>query len=104
MMNEKKQIIAAFDFDGTLSYRDLLLPFLVYLAGFGPTYQSILSSFPQIIQASLQDSLRQNAKEALLTKLIKGMPMSEINAKGKQFALGLIEKEIRPEGMEKLRW
>jgi phosphatidylglycerophosphatase C len=103
-MNEKKQIVAAFDFDGTLTYRDLLLPFLIYLAGEQQTYLSVLSSLPQVIQGYFREDLRQEAKEAILTKLIKDKPMSEIRAKGEQFALGPVEKELRQEGMEKLRW
>ncbi len=99
-----KPIVAAFDFDGTLTYHDTLIPFLFLVAGRFRTLMSIFLLLPFFIACGCGFYSRQKAKEKLLKNLIGGMPLSEIQQKGIAFVQGPLKKKLRPEGMNRLRW
>ncbi len=104
MNYESKNIIAAFDFDGTLTYHDLLFPFLNYLSH--PLYiaRGVICALPYLPLGLYEPYYRQKAKEAILSQVIKGINLEEIKRKGDEFAKNIIPKKLRPEGIERLQW
>jgi phosphatidylglycerophosphatase C len=99
-----KQIVAAFDFDGTLTYHDTYLPFLCYSEGYLKTALGIGFSLPVLATCYCHTHYRQIAKEAILKNVLGGVPMDAARRYGEQFALGPLQTKIRPEAVKKLKW
>lgn len=100
----EKQIVAAFDFDGTLTYHDSLLPFLTFIAGPVNTFFVIARKIPLLLGFLFGCVSRQQVKEGILKNFIGGVPAKLIQEKGKEFAQQEIGKLLKPEGINKLRW
>jgi hypothetical protein len=90
-----KPIIAAFDFDGTLTYRDTLLFFLIHTHGIARTFWNLLLQFPTLVLSLLGGIKRQEIKECILTQFYKDMPAEEMRRQGEIFA-EVLDKLIRP--------
>jgi phosphatidylglycerophosphatase C len=99
-----RPVIAAFDFDGTLTYHYTLVPFLTYVSGRFKVYSNILLLAPLFISCLMGLYSRQKAKEALLKRVIGGMPVQALKKKGVEFISGPLQTMLRPEAMQKLRW
>ena len=56
--------VAAFDFDGTLSRRDSLLPFLVFVRGAAATARAVVAEGPRFGRVLLGTASRDEAKAA----------------------------------------
>ncbi|KAF3362620.1 Protein CicA [Chlamydiales bacterium STE3] len=103
-MSTKKPIVAAFDFDGTISYFDTLVPFLWKLSGpFGLLFHLFLTT-PDFLRFLFGKISRQQAKEALLTKCLKGTPYSQAATAGQDYATHFLKKLIKPAAMQKIAW
>ena len=87
--------VAAFDFDGTLTRRDTLLPFLASVVG-----------WPRVIAALGADALtmaggRDVAKERLLVRLLSGVPEERLRTIGAEYAQKV---RIAPEMRARVEW
>lgn len=100
----QKQIVAVFDFDGTLTYHDSLLPFLIFIVGPFKTFLALATKLPILIGFLFGRHSRQNVKEKILTSLLGGMSAALVQEKGKEFAQKKLGKLLRPDGMKRLRW
>lgn len=100
----KKQIVAAFDFDGTLTRKDALIPFFKFLTSPSRTYLLLGSRLPWFIGFAVGIVSRQQAKEAALDAFIKGMKRDELLEIGTRFAEGRLNDLIIPNALQKLRW
>jgi phosphatidylglycerophosphatase C len=103
-MTEKKRVVAAFDFDGTLSYCDSLVPFLFF--SFGPlkTAVGLICELPTLIAYLAGHRTRQETKEHLLTRFVKGLPQDSLKEMGQRFAVKRISRLLKPKMVERLRW
>lgn len=95
--------IAAFDFDGTLTYCDTLIPFLRFLNGTPGCLAAILKSTPSFLKFFISLHSRQDVKETLLRHALKGKTLEECQAGGRNFSSQL-KSLLRPEALEKLKW
>lgn len=100
----QKPIIAAFDFDGTLTYRDTLFSFLIFAKGFLKTMFYLFFKLPLLIGYVFGQASRQSTKENILKAFFYKMPIEEFNALGKAFALGPLNRHLKPEAMRRLKW
>jgi HAD superfamily hydrolase (TIGR01490 family) len=96
--------IAVFDFDGTLTRRDSLFPFLKFISGKGRFYWKIFLLTPTLLRYSLGLLPNWQAKEAVLTRFLKGLTAEQLQQFGHRFATRIIPKLLRPEAMARLRW
>ena len=64
--------VAAFDFDGTLTRHDSLLPFLARIAGWPRVALAFARVAPRLARASTNSRDRDAAKERLLVRLLAG--------------------------------
>lgn len=96
-------VIAAFDFDGTLTYQDTLIPFLNFTFGPKFTLKKLLRLLPQLSCFLIGLKTRQEAKELILSSFLKGLPLSTVNAWGKDFAQNKLSSLIRNETYQKLK-
>lgn len=96
--------IAYFDFDGTLTTGDTLMPFLRYVVG-APTYYAKLAIISPVLAAYVTKLLRNDiAKQLVLQHYLSGYHIDELFEHGQHFSENVIPKMLRPEGMERLRW
>lgn len=102
--NNKKMVVAAFDFDGTLTYRDTLLPFLIHITGFAPFVSGAAGALPDMVRFLFGRLDNQSAKESLLKQFVGGRCLSQLDYLGREFAEQNLERMMRPAGISRLRW
>jgi phosphatidylglycerophosphatase C len=94
--------VAAFDFDGTLVSRDSFGRFLSQLLGPRHFARVLVCSGPAM-SAGYRRGGRDEAKAALLTKTLAGLPVEDVVAAGEQFA-DRLASEIRPKMSDLMDW
>ena len=99
-----KQTIAAFDFDGTLTYRDSFFTFLIYTFGYWGFIRRVLPILPKLVLYLLGKVSRVEAKEALLAQFFKGVPVEKVLKLGEVFAKEKLPSQFRPEALDRLHW
>jgi phosphatidylglycerophosphatase C len=87
--------VAAFDFDGTLTRRDTLLPFLASVVGW-PRVVAALGTHAHLLARD-----RDIAKEHLLVRLLAGLPGDVVREAGRVYARRV---RVRPEMRGRLAW
>lgn len=97
-------IIAAFDFDGTITRHDTLLPFQLERKGYAKAMYDLLNTAPVLLAFVLNIRSRRQVKEALLTQFFGGIPLHELQKDGKSFANSALDNLVKPAAIEKLRW
>lgn len=105
-MNTENELntIAAFDFDGTLTTRDSLLPFFFFVAGPFKTLLRIALGLPALIAFQLGIKTRQEVKEFFLTRFFGGLSSVELHHLGEDFAKGYLQKMVLPHCMQQIKW
>jgi phosphatidylglycerophosphatase C len=99
-----KPVVAAFDFDGTLTHRDTLFPFLLQVAG--PLKFSIkfLSLLPTLTLYALGMMKNDIAKIKVLQRFLADMDMAALQQQALQFAENKLPSLLRSEAMQRLAW
>ena len=97
-------VVAAFDFDGTITYRDTLFPFLFYVGGFVKTVGKLLWLSPMLAGYVMGIVSRQETKERVLTSFFQGMSLEKLRDYGKKFVEEKMPRLLKPEALQRLRW
>lgn len=95
---------AFFDFDGTLTRRDTLLPFLKFISGRKTFYIKMAALLPVLAAFALRIIPNDVAKQIVLKAFIRGMPLPDLYLLGKRFSRDILPGLLRPQGMERLAW
>ncbi len=97
--------VAAFDFDGTISERDSLRPFLTIVCGRRPLYRELALRSP-VLAATLAGWGDRDAEKArLVGRLLAGRPAQPVREAGVKYAQQMVGGDaLRPEMLEKLDW
>jgi phosphatidylglycerophosphatase C len=98
------RVVAAFDFDGTLARGDSLIPFLVMVRGRARVGAALSAMGPSIAWALAGGGDRDAAKQALVTRLLRGLPADKVSELGEAYALELAERRLRPDTAERVAW
>lgn len=101
-MNQK--IVAAFDFDGTLTNKDILIPFLQNAFGKFRVALSVVKLLPAIGLFCLGMQSRQQVKERFLSFQISGMDPTIFTSLATCFSTQHVQEYIRSDALEKLAW
>jgi HAD superfamily hydrolase (TIGR01490 family) len=97
--------VAAFDFDGTLSYRDSLGPFLRQLCGRAALYREMARRSPVLAGVAVGLGNRDAEKERLVGRLLAGRDVDDVRAAGAAYATELHRgNALRPEMVELVQW
>ncbi|MBI3902766.1 MAG: HAD-IB family hydrolase [Nitrosomonadales bacterium] len=99
-----KPSVAAFDFDGTLTRRDTLLPFLRYLFGDAQVARQALLLSPTLVRYGLGLLDNGSAKERVFVRCLAGMGMDELERAGERFAALVLPGLLRQEALQRLEW
>jgi len=97
--------VAAFDFDGTLSRKDSLGPFLELVCGRAQLYRAMAVRAPVLAGIAVGIGDRDAEKERLVGRLLAGRPAPSIREAGERYARSLTEGDaLRPDMLERLAW
>ena len=96
--------VAVFDFDGTLTRRDSLFPFLRMAVGPLRYWWGLVVLGPILMGYYLGLVPNWRAKEVVLTHFLAGLPEEQLQKLGQRFAIQKIPKLLRPEALQRLSW
>ncbi|MBU2699727.1 HAD superfamily hydrolase (TIGR01490 family) [Sporomusaceae bacterium BoRhaA] len=97
-------VVAAFDFDGTITYHDSFIPFLWFISKKTRFITESAHLLPKLLAFKLGRISNITTKEAFITAFLKGKRMEEIRISGKKFARTVIPRFIRHEMMTRIAW
>jgi phosphatidylglycerophosphatase C len=104
-MNGSPPVVAAFDFDGTLTRGGSVWPFLVAVAGRRQVVTAALVlALPLVAAALLGGRYADGAKEALFRRTLAGLPADELAAAGRAFGLEHYRRRARADVRARLEW
>jgi HAD superfamily hydrolase (TIGR01490 family) len=96
--------VAAFDFDGTLTRRDSLLPFLGRVCGTWSAGRAFARVAPALALDLAGRGDRDTAKERMLVRLLAGRTRDELARVGAEYGEYLVEHQLRPDMRARLAW
>lgn len=120
----QSQVIAAFDFDGTLTARETSLPFVIFAQGTVRTWRKVMLLSPlfglDLLTAAWNEKVNSmrgvkplgsvrgrwegNAHQRILRHCFSGIPGERLRELGRQFADREIGRFVRSAGLRRLRW
>lgn len=97
-------IVAAFDFDNTLTDRDSLLPFLFYIHGIWKTSYHLALLGPDFARFLIGNLSRQAVKEKILSRFIGNCRFADVQALGQRYADQLLDRYLQSDALKRLVW
>jgi len=98
-----KPVIAAFDFDGTITTRDSLPVFIRFAVSTRQFLLGSLTMAPYLVLFKLKFIPNYKAKERLFKTFFSGLKTESFNALSDKFT-EKIEKIVNPAALEKIKW
>jgi phosphatidylglycerophosphatase C len=95
---------AAFDFDGTLTRRDSLVPFLARLAGWPAVTRAMAPSAAHAALALAGRGDRDAIKGKIFARLLTGRPYEPVQNLGARYGTELARDKIRDVMRQRLQW
>ena len=99
-----KNVLAIFDFDGTLTRKDTFLCFLMYTHGRLKFCLKFIGVSPFVIFKFIGLYSNSQLKEKVLSSFYKGYPVERLETLGNEFAEKQIPTLLRKEVYDKLKW
>ncbi len=96
----QKNVLAAFDFDGTLTYHDSFIPFLRYAFGTAVFTRKILGLLLPSIAHLLGRMSRDELKEKLIAQFLTGISEVWLAEQAQAFCDARWETLLRPAGIQ----
>jgi phosphatidylglycerophosphatase C len=97
-----RPVVAAFDFDGTLTWRDTLLPFLRRLLGLPTLLWVLFVCSPWLAAFALRLISNHRAKAVLLQASLAGRSVDEVERCAQAFVKDDLPLQWRPWGLRQL--
>src|SRR5215218_10366841 len=102
MTERVERVVAAFDFDKTVSTRDNVVPFLRAAVGTRRLLWALVRTSPRLVAAALSDRKRDAAKAALVRRTLAGFDEARIAAIAAQFADDVVARHLRGDVVERI--
>lgn len=100
-MISKKETIAVFDFDGTITKKDSFIDFLLFSYGKLPFFKSLLMNSPVLILYFFRVIPNWKAKQKLFSYYFKGMKLEDFNTLCQNY-LPRIDLILRDDAIQKI--
>jgi phosphatidylglycerophosphatase C len=97
-------VVAAFDFDGTLSDRDNVLPFLRRVAGTAETAQAFAATAAHLARAGRRHWSRDDVKAEVVRRLLAGREADAVETSARGFAADVVGRHLRASAVELADW
>lgn len=102
-MRQSKPIIAAFDFDGTITTKDTFVPYLYRVFGRLRVSKAFVSLAGEALNVVLKHSDRDQFKAKIIGKLFAGQSVPRLRQIGLEQARAL-ESLFRPAALARIEW
>jgi len=103
LCSESKPVVAAFDFDGTITTKDTFVPFLQLAFGKLPVLLAFTGLAFEGMKVLTGISSRDRFKEKIVARLFSGEPVQRLKQVGVMHAKA-VEAWFRPAALERIRW
>lgn len=104
-MSSTKPVVAAFDFDGTITTKDTLVTFLEFLEGRIGCWKKLTVMAPTFAGFAVGLIPRQEVKEAIIRSFFRPYPYDVVQFHGDEFARSeALAKLMRKEALERIAW
>lgn len=98
-----KNVVAAFDFDGTITTKDTLFHFAKFVLGWFKFAVALLFFLPTAFKLFTKQMSNAKAKEVLFTLFFKSFEIEKLQEYSKQYA-NEIDKILNKEALEKINY
>jgi len=98
-----RPVVAAFDFDGTITRGDTLLPFLARAFGRTRVAATFAALSPLALRVALGGATVDDFKVRTIERLFAGVPAPPLRALGRAYAATLPAR-TRPDALTRIRW
>jgi phosphatidylglycerophosphatase C len=95
--------VAAFDWDGTLTTRDCVVPFLTRIAGTAALARRLLAA-PGPLTSAVITRDRDRLKELGVAAAFTDRAVVDVDGQGRRYAEYVAQHWLRPDTMARLRW
>jgi phosphatidylglycerophosphatase C len=99
-----ERVVAAFDFDKTVSTRDNVIPFLRAAIGAPRLAWALARTIPRLAAAALDDCKRDAAKVALVRRTLTGFDSARLTEIASVFGDDLVAHHLRADVVERVEW
>ena len=97
-------MVAAFDFDGTLSPRDNFVPFLRRFAGTATTARAFAVAALRVAKTGREHWTRNDVKAEILDQLVGGREVADLEDTARVFAADVIAHHLQADAIELVDW
>lgn len=98
------ETVAAFDFDGTLTRRDTLLPFLLQLCGGRAVAAAVAAEAGSLASVAAGHRSRDVGKARLLARVLAGRRVADVTPVVERYAAQVVRRKLRPDTVARLGW
>lgn len=103
-MPQNSTVVAAFDFDGTISTKDTFFPFLLYAFGRRAVYTALAIGLVGLLRWNPRKSVRDRLKASLVRGLFKGVSRQRLEGLAQSYAQEVLGTRLRPKALQRIRW
>lgn len=100
----KKDVLAVFDFDGTLTNRHTFWRYIRFIRGPLHFWMGMLLMLPLILAVLFRIMPLMTARRKFISYFIENLNVSQEQILAKQYVNEYIPKYIRPQALRRLRW
>ncbi|CEK10176.1 HAD-IB family hydrolase [Legionella hackeliae] len=102
-MKKTPEIVAIFDFDGTITQKNTTVPFLKFIWGYYFTWKFI-KKLPNAVAYQLQLIDIDQLNGAIAKTFLKNLSREFLYASGEHFSNAIIPKFVKTSAFERLQW
>lgn len=103
-MESEKNVVAVFDFDGTLTTKDSFFRFLYFISVDNQFYWRMLRTIPAFTSYGMGIIDNHTAKEQVIKIFLKGVSEVRLKEASVHYAEKIIPLSMREEAIKKVKW
>jgi phosphatidylglycerophosphatase C len=98
------RVWAAFDFDGTMTKQDTLVPFLTTVVGRPRVARALAAESANLALALAGRGDRDAVKERVLTRVLAGEHYADVEAAGRRFGARVAQRTVTTGARDRIAW